>query len=83
MTLDSSYNWVGSNQINGDAVNGIEVDSGSEHNTIEGNNVEVLSPPPYFAMLDQNPACGSNLWMNNTFVNLIASATRLRARFRG
>jgi hypothetical protein len=47
--------------------NGIEVDLGSDHNFIQGNTVEILSPPGYFAMLDENPNCGHDVWIDNTF----------------
>jgi hypothetical protein len=52
---------------------GIEVDAGSRRNLIFGNTVSIASPMDIFAMVDQNPNCGSDAWINNSFSNMFAA----------
>jgi Periplasmic copper-binding protein (NosD) len=69
---ESNYNLITNNNIVADFGNGIEVDLGSDYNVIQSNTVEVLDLPGMFAMLDQNPDCGNNVWADNTFSNSLA-----------
>lgn len=69
LTGGSSFNIVTANTIFDDCGAGIEADSGGRLNFIIGNNVTTISPPDVFAMLDENPKCGSDLWFMNTFTN--------------
>lgn len=64
----SSFNLVTGNTIFDLCGSGIEVDGG-KRNIIAGNNVMTISPPDVFAMLDENPNCGSDFWFANTFSN--------------
>lgn len=52
---------------------GIEVDAGSRRNLIFGNTVSIASPSDIFAMIDQNPNCGSDVWIDNSFSNMFAA----------
>jgi hypothetical protein len=53
--------------------NGVEVDLDSGHNVIQNNIVEIATTPPgFFALFDQNPDCGSDIWIDNTFSNIFA-----------
>jgi hypothetical protein len=65
----SSFNLVASNTIVDTCGAGIEVDTGGRLNFIVGNTVTTISPPDVFAMLDENPKCGSDFWFLNTFTN--------------
>jgi hypothetical protein len=67
LTGGSSLNLVTGNTIFDDCGAGIEVDSGGRLNFIVGNSVTTISPPDVFAMLDENPKCGSDFWFLNTF----------------
>jgi hypothetical protein len=74
LTQESNHNFIAENNIFVLFGNGIEVDSGSAHNVILNNTVEIeTTPPGFFAMLDQNPNCGSDLWIHNGFANLFAA----------
>jgi hypothetical protein len=70
LTGQSSHNSITNSNIVVFVGNGIEVDLGSDHNLIQSNVVEILaSPLSFFALFDQNPDCGSNVWTDNTFSN--------------
>jgi hypothetical protein len=69
LTQDSSHNSITNSAVFELGDNGIEVDLGSEHNLIQGNTVSIISPLTQFAMLDQNPSCGSDVWIDNIFSN--------------
>jgi hypothetical protein len=70
LTQNSSHNIIDGNQISAYCGNGIEVDLGSDYNLVLGNvfTVETPAPPGFFAALDENPNCGHNLWVGNTFM---------------
>jgi hypothetical protein len=73
LTQDSSQNFLANNNIFVLFGNGIEVDLGSDDNVIQNNTVKTATTPPgFFAMLDQNPDCGSNVWTSNSFSNEFA-----------
>jgi hypothetical protein len=56
-----------------DCGTGIEIDAGSDHNTIDGNDiVEQETPEVFYAALDLNPDCGKDSWTGNTFTGLIS-----------
>lgn len=69
LTGGSSFNLVTGNTLFDLCGSGIEVDTGGRHNVITGNDVTTISPPDVFAMLDENPKCGSDFWFMNTFSN--------------
>lgn len=69
LTQDSDHNSVTNSSVNVLFGTGIEVDAGSDNNIIQGNDVFSISPLNYFALLDQNPDCGSDLWTGNSFTN--------------
>ena len=51
--------------------NGIELDLGDQRNFILNNTVTIATTASgFYAMLDQNPNCGSDIWINNNFSNL-------------
>ena len=66
--LSGNYNSITNSTVFGEGNGGIEVTLGGAHNYIEGNTVTILNPA-FFAMFDQNPDCGSNIWTGNTFSN--------------
>lgn len=73
LTQDSSQNFLANNNIFVLFGNGIELDLGSDDNVIQNNTVKTATTPPgFFAMLDQNPDCGSNVWTSNSFSNEFA-----------
>jgi len=69
LTGGSSFNLVTGNTLFDLCGAGIEVDTGGRRNIITGNDVTTISPPDVFAMLDENPKCGSDFWFMNTFSN--------------
>ena len=69
LTQESNHNFITNSNIFVVFGNGIQVDLGSDDNVIQNNTVETISPPGFFALFDQNPDCGSNLWINNVFNN--------------
>lgn len=69
LTGQSNHNSVANANIVVLEGNGIEVDLGSDFNLIQSNVVEILASPGFFALLDQNPDCGSNVWIGNIFSN--------------
>jgi hypothetical protein len=69
LTPGSNHNFITNSNIFVVFGNGIQVDLGSDDNVIQNNTVETISPPGFFALFDQNPDCGSNLWINNVFNN--------------
>jgi hypothetical protein len=69
LTAGSSFNAVLDNTLFDDCGGGIELDLGGGHNLVAGNSVTILSPMQVFAMLDQNPDCGSDSWIGNIFSN--------------
>ena len=64
--LSGNYNSITNSTVFGEGNGGIEVTLGGAHNYIEGNTVTIINPA-YFAMFDQNPDCGSNIWTGNIF----------------
>jgi hypothetical protein len=69
----SRFNSIMNSTLFADCGSGIQIDEGSGHNTIQGNTVTIASTPPQlFAMFDQNPNCGSDLWVDNSFSNFFA-----------
>lgn len=73
LTQKSNYNFITNNNIFVLFGNGIEVDLGSGYN-VQNNTVEVATTPPeFFALLDQNPDCGSDVWIDNSFSNTFAA----------
>ena len=76
LTQDSDNNFVTNNNIFVLFGNGIEVDLNSDYNVIQNNTVETeTTEPGFFAMLDQNPDCGSDVWTDNVFTNEFAFLT--------
>ena len=73
LSKGASFNVVTNNTIFDDCGGGIEVDTGSRHNNILENNVTIASPMDIFAMFDQNPNCGSDVWTSNSFSNIFAA----------
>jgi hypothetical protein len=69
LTQDSNHNSIIGNNILVLFGNGIKVDTGSDYNIIQSNAVVIASPPGYFAMFDQNPNCGHDVWTGNSFTN--------------
>jgi hypothetical protein len=69
LTGQSNHNSIANTNIVVFEGNGIEVDLGSDFNLIQSNVVEILASPGFFALLDQNPNCGSNIWIDNIFSN--------------
>ena len=69
LTGGSSFNLVTGNTLFDLCGSGIEADTGGRRNIITANNVTTISPPTVFAMLDENPKCGSDFWFMNTFSN--------------
>lgn len=69
----SSFNVVRNSILFDLCGGGIEVDTGSRLNLTVGNTVTVSSPMAVFAMLDQNPGCGSDVWIGNSFSNTFAA----------
>jgi hypothetical protein len=69
----SSFNVVTNSTLFDECGSGIEVNMGSRHNAIIGNNVTIASPRNVFAMFDQNPECGSDVWIDNSFSNIFAA----------
>lgn len=65
----SSFNIVKNSTLFDECGGGIEVEKGSRHNTIVGDTVTIASPPDIFAMFDQNPDCGRDVWIDNTYSN--------------
>jgi len=73
LTQESNHNFLTNNNIFVLFGNGIEADLDSDHNIILNNTVEIeTTPPGFFALFDQNPNCGSDVWMRNSFANLFA-----------
>jgi hypothetical protein len=70
LTQESNHNSITNSSILVLFGSGIEVDLDSDHNVIQDNTVEILSPLGFFALLDQNPDCGSNVWTDNTFSSI-------------
>jgi hypothetical protein len=71
LTQDSNNNFVTNTNIFVLFGNGIELDLGSDNNVVQNNTVETAtSSGGFFAMADQNPDCGSNVWTDNTFSNI-------------
>jgi Right handed beta helix region len=70
LTQDSNHNFITNSNIFVLFGNGIELDLGSDNNVVQNNAVETIDPPGFFALFDQNPDCGSNVWTDNTFSNL-------------
>jgi hypothetical protein len=73
LTGNSGHNSIIYNDVNVLDGNGIEVDLGSNNNSILANTVSVTSPAGDFAMVDKNPSCGHNAWARNSFTD--ASST--------
>jgi hypothetical protein len=74
LTQQSDHNLLTNNNIFVLFGNGIELDLGSDDNVIQNNTVEIATTPPgFFAMLDQNPDCGSDVWSGNSFSNIFAA----------
>jgi hypothetical protein len=74
LTQDSNRNLLINNNIFVLFGNGIELDSGDQRNFILNNTVTTATTASgFYAMLDQNPNCGSDIWINNNFSNLFAS----------
>ena len=69
----SSYNAIINNNLFYLCGSGIEVDAGSRRNFIYRNTVTIASPANVFAMIDQNPDCGSDFWIDNSFSNMFAA----------
>ena len=69
LTANSSHNSIVKSTVDVLYGNGIEVDLGSNYNDVLYNNVSILSPEGFFAMLDDNPRCGHNIWVDNSFTN--------------
>jgi hypothetical protein len=70
LTQNSSHNSVTNSTVSEVGPGGIELDQGSLHNLIERNTVVVNTNSTTFAMFDENPDCGSNLWADNSFSNV-------------
>jgi hypothetical protein len=71
LTQESNNNFIANSNIFVLFGNGIEVDSDSNDNVIQNDTVETATTQPeFFALLDQNPDCGSNVWTDNTFSNI-------------
>lgn len=70
---DASSNVVMSNTFFDEGGSGIVIDAGSDHNFVLDNDVSIASSPDEFAMVDMNPDCGSDVWLNNTFSNQFVS----------
>jgi hypothetical protein len=71
LTQDSSRNLLLNNNIFVLFGNGIELDLGDERNFILNNTVTTATTASgFYAMLDQNTNCGSDIWINNNFSNL-------------
>lgn len=69
LTANSSHNSISKSTVDVLYGNGIEVDLGSTHNDILNNAVSILSPAGFFAMLDENPRCGHDAWVDNSFTD--------------
>jgi hypothetical protein len=74
LSSGSSYNAVMNINLFDECGGGIEVDKGSRHNLIRGNTVMIASPADVFAMFDQNPNCGSDVWTGNSFSNIFSAS---------
>jgi len=70
LTNGSSFNAVTNITLFDECGGGIEIDTGSRRNLIKGNTVMIASPADVFAMFDQNPNCGSDAWIDNSFSNI-------------
>ena len=71
LTQGSDRNLLINNNIFVLFGNGIELDSGDQRNFILNNTVTTATTASgFYAMLDQNPNCGSDIWINNNFSNL-------------
>lgn len=70
---NSSFNTITNSSIFDECGSGIEIDQASQHNSVSGNTVSIASPPDEFAMVDQNPNCGTDNWTNNVFSNDFAA----------
>jgi hypothetical protein len=66
----SNFNAVANSTLTNSCGSGIQIDQASSHNLIWKNTVTINSPSSQFAMIDQNPNCDSDLWINNTFSNM-------------
>ena len=66
----SAFNLIANNTLFDECGGGIEVDLGSRYNAILGNAVTIASPSDVFALLDQNPNCRSDIWIDNNFSNI-------------
>jgi hypothetical protein len=69
LTANSSFNSITNSTVFVLYGNGVEVDLGSNHNAILDNSVSIQSPQGYFAMLDENPRCGHDAWVGNSFTD--------------
>lgn len=69
ITQDSSHNDITNSNVYVLYGNGIEVDLGSNYNTLEGNTVSIIAPPGYYDLVDDNPNCGRDVWNNNFFTS--------------
>jgi hypothetical protein len=69
LTANSDHNSITNSTVYVLYGNGIEVDLGSDHNDILNNTVSIISPQGYFAMLDENPRCGHDAWVDNSFTD--------------
>jgi hypothetical protein len=73
LSKGSSFNIITNSTLFDVCGGGIEVAQGSRHNAISGNTVTIASPRDVFAMFDLNPNCGSDVWINNDFSNILAT----------
>lgn len=73
LLTNSSFNTITNSSIFDECGSGIEIDEASQHNYVSGNTVAIASPTDEFAMYDQNPSCGSDIWTNNVFSNDFAA----------
>ena len=75
LTQGSSHNYITNNNVFVLFGNGIELDLGSDANSVQNNTVQTATTAPgFFALFDQNLDCGSNIWTNNVFSNEFAPA---------
>jgi len=73
LLTNSSFNTITNGSIFDECGSGIEIDEASQHNSVSGNTVSIASPTDEFAMVDQNPDCGTDIWTNNVFSNDFAA----------
>jgi hypothetical protein len=69
LTANSGHNSITKSTVYVLYGNGIEVDLGSNYNDILENTVSILSPEGFYAMVDENPRCGHDAWVDNSFTN--------------